>query len=312
MDYQRITDIAAVSTLASADSIYIRQGDKFRRVSIADFLTALNIKDGVSPTVTIATIPGGHRLTITDADGPKRFDVMDGDTSDFIIFGGICSTAANVQTKVVQSGETGVAPGATLYANFAYANTAANPTLSTGGATAPIVGPDLQPIETAALSAGLHQLHLLAYLDATGSATTVWALLDKAGRDGQDGAPGPTGATGPQGPAGYANIPIYSCSSSASLATKNISGDDPLPTTPGAIFAVNFFHANTADASALTLQKDAQSYRITLPLMAQTLQAHHLTAGTHFFMVQNESWVALLNPYINTEALVAAVEEGLA
>ena len=46
--------------------------------------------------------------------------------------------------------------------------------------------------------------------------------------------------------------------------------------------------------------------------IAINIQGQTLTAGTHFFMVQNESWVALLNPYINTEALVAAVEEGLA
>lgn len=146
-------------------------------------------------------------------------------------------------------------------------------------------------------------------------------------QDGEDGAPGPagppgsqgpkgdkgdTGATGPQGPAGYANIPIYSCSSGAAKTIKVISGDEPLPTTPGAIFAVNFFYANTAAVSALALNKGDQSYRIALPLMAQAMQAHHLTAGTHFFMVQNESWVALLNPYINTEALVSAVEEGLA
>ena len=45
--------------------------------------------------------------------------------------------------------------------------------------------------------------------------------------------------------------------------------------------------------------------------MVQTLQAHHLAAGTHFFMVQNDSWALLLNPYINTEAFVAAMEEGL-
>ncbi|MFR8332127.1 MAG: hypothetical protein ACLU9S_07010 [Oscillospiraceae bacterium] len=136
MDYQRITDVPAVSNLSGNDSIYIRQGDTFRRVSIPDFLQALGIQDGndgVSPTVTITTIPGGHRLTITDADGPKSFDVMDGGTSDFITFGGSCSTAANVQAKVVQSGTTGIGPGATLYANFAYANTAANPTLSARG-----------------------------------------------------------------------------------------------------------------------------------------------------------------------------------
>ena len=34
--------------------------------------------DGYSPTVTITSITGGHRITITDADGTETADVMDG------------------------------------------------------------------------------------------------------------------------------------------------------------------------------------------------------------------------------------------
>lgn len=78
MDYQRITDVPAVSDVAGSDSIYVRQGDTFRRISITDFLQALGITDGVSPTIAVSTISGGHRVTITDADGAKTFDVMDG------------------------------------------------------------------------------------------------------------------------------------------------------------------------------------------------------------------------------------------
>ena len=35
-------------------------------------------ENGVSPTVTVTAITGGHRVTITDADGDHTFDVMDG------------------------------------------------------------------------------------------------------------------------------------------------------------------------------------------------------------------------------------------
>jgi hypothetical protein len=35
---------------------------------------------GVSPTITITNIMGGHRVTITDADGTRSFDVMDAQT----------------------------------------------------------------------------------------------------------------------------------------------------------------------------------------------------------------------------------------
>lgn len=36
-------------------------------------------KDGVSPTLSIGSITGGHRITITDAAGSKSFDVKDGE-----------------------------------------------------------------------------------------------------------------------------------------------------------------------------------------------------------------------------------------
>ena len=34
--------------------------------------------DGISPVVSVETISGGHRITITDADGSQSFDVLDG------------------------------------------------------------------------------------------------------------------------------------------------------------------------------------------------------------------------------------------
>jgi hypothetical protein len=41
-------------------------------------LNAADGEDGVSPVVEVEKIDGGHRLTITDKDGEKTFDVMDG------------------------------------------------------------------------------------------------------------------------------------------------------------------------------------------------------------------------------------------
>lgn len=37
-------------------------------------------EDGVSPTVTVEAITGGHRVTITDASGDHTFDVLDGES----------------------------------------------------------------------------------------------------------------------------------------------------------------------------------------------------------------------------------------
>lgn len=39
-------------------------------------------EDGVSPTVAVTEIPGGHRVVITDEDGQHSFDVMDGESPD--------------------------------------------------------------------------------------------------------------------------------------------------------------------------------------------------------------------------------------
>ena len=38
--------------------------------------------DGISPTVSVTAITGGHRVTITDAQGAHTFDVMDGPKGD--------------------------------------------------------------------------------------------------------------------------------------------------------------------------------------------------------------------------------------
>ena len=38
--------------------------------------------DGISPAVEVADIAGGHRITITDANGPHSYDVMDSTEAD--------------------------------------------------------------------------------------------------------------------------------------------------------------------------------------------------------------------------------------
>ena len=40
-------------------------------------IPAIQGEPGVSPTVAVSDIAGGHRVTITDADGPHSYDVMD-------------------------------------------------------------------------------------------------------------------------------------------------------------------------------------------------------------------------------------------
>ena len=51
--------------------------------------------DGISPTVTITPITGGHRITITDKDGEHSADVMDGTGNVDDVFYGLAKAAGD-------------------------------------------------------------------------------------------------------------------------------------------------------------------------------------------------------------------------
>lgn len=48
------------------------------RGTIQEWLASLKGDPGVSPTIDVEQIPGGHRVTVTDAKGESSFDVMNG------------------------------------------------------------------------------------------------------------------------------------------------------------------------------------------------------------------------------------------
>lgn len=65
-------------------------------------------EDGYSPTVTVTTITGGHRVTITDKNGAHNFDVMDGEDgeggSSITVDSALSDSSTNpVQNKVVKA-----------------------------------------------------------------------------------------------------------------------------------------------------------------------------------------------------------------
>lgn len=90
--------------------------------------------DGVSPTVDVALITGGHRITITDADGSHIVDVMDGTdgrgvvsiektgTSGLVDTYTITYTDNTTATFTVTNGADG-SPGASAYVWIRYAAT---------------------------------------------------------------------------------------------------------------------------------------------------------------------------------------------
>lgn len=59
-------------------SVSILEGNQIKRIATALEAIAQGGGGGVSPTVTVTTITGGHRITITDVEGDHTFDVMDG------------------------------------------------------------------------------------------------------------------------------------------------------------------------------------------------------------------------------------------
>lgn len=149
-------------------------------------------EDGFSPVVTVEEITGGHRVTITDAQGDHVFDVMDGEggggsaVSPTVtvtdIAGGHRVTITDIDHPLGQSfdvmdGENG-----------------ADGINGTDG----VDGKDgISPtISSSAITGG----HRLTIVDAEGT-TTVDVM------DGQDGAPGQNGAPGADGKDGADGAP---------------------------------------------------------------------------------------------------------
>ena len=64
-------------------------------------------EDGFSPTVSIVDIPGGHRITITDAQGPHTFDVMDGTGGggSSCVFWAVYGTTTNAEIEAAAAAD---------------------------------------------------------------------------------------------------------------------------------------------------------------------------------------------------------------
>ena len=75
---------------------------------------------GVSPTVAISTISGGHRVTVTDAQGDHSFDVMDGVDSYVHISYSAIQPTADSDMKTTPDEWIGVYTGTSAAAPTAY------------------------------------------------------------------------------------------------------------------------------------------------------------------------------------------------
>jgi hypothetical protein len=131
-------------------------------------------EDGVSPVITVTDITGGHRVTISDADGTQSFDVMDGtDGTDG------------------QPGQNGVSPVVTVtditgghQVSITDASSTQTFNVMNGSNGTDGVSPT---IAVTAITGG----HQVAITDAQG--TDTFNVMD--GTDGQDGSDGQDGVS---------------------------------------------------------------------------------------------------------------------
>lgn len=69
------TPSITASKVNTVTTVYV---DGVAVATVTDGTNGTNGDDGISPTVSISSITGGHRVSVTDANGTRTFDVMDG------------------------------------------------------------------------------------------------------------------------------------------------------------------------------------------------------------------------------------------
>ena len=158
-------------------------------------------QDGVSPTVSVTSITGGHRVAVTDKDGTETFDVMDGaDGAD----------GSNGQDG--QDGSDGVSPAVSISTITGGHRVTITDAEHTSGQSFDVMnGSDGAPGQNG--QDGHDGANGLNGIDGVSPAVTITSIIgghsvtitDKDHPSGQtfnviDGSDGQTGQTGPAGP----------------------------------------------------------------------------------------------------------------
>ena len=185
--------------------------------------------DGISPTLSISDIPGGHRVTITDAIGEKSFDVLNGDAESDKLW------------KPTVSADGMISWTKTTEENAPTPQNIKGPQGSPGtpGADGKPGADGVSPsIAVTQITGGHH----VSVTDAAG--TKGFDVLDGAkGADGAPGIPGSPGAAGTPGADGTTFTPSVDVNGDLSWTndggkpnpdTVNIKGPQGSPGTPGA------------------------------------------------------------------------------
>ena len=226
-------------------------------------------QDGVSPTVSVTDITGGHRVTITDADGTKTFDVMDGED------GSGSGGSVDIDDTLTQSGKAADAKvvGDALKLKFG------------------IDGGDISKINVTS------SLTVDSEIDIDFNDNQLKGVGDPV--ENGDAVNKKTMDQAIAGvAAGSTMIPDGYCSTPAATAAKLDDTFITASVTDGTPVMVNFVHQNTAENPTLTVNG------VTAPILgmdAQPIAAAALTAGLHTFVYYTRypGWV-MLPEYIET------------
>lgn len=86
-DGKKISELTESATIEDAHFIPVSDGTDTQKVAYSTIKQDLvdyseDLAEVISPTIEVSDIQGGHRLTITDIDGTKTVDVMDGMGAD--------------------------------------------------------------------------------------------------------------------------------------------------------------------------------------------------------------------------------------
>ena len=79
---KKISELPNLSDISDGALLVVEYNGKAYHLTGAQWkayaVAAAKEAPGVSPTVSVEPISGGHRVTITDVNGPKAFDIMNG------------------------------------------------------------------------------------------------------------------------------------------------------------------------------------------------------------------------------------------
>lgn len=224
--------------------------------------------DGISPTLSISDIPGGHRVTITDASGEKSFDVLNGDAESDKLWKPTVSADGTISwTKTTEE------------------NTPTPQNIKGAQGSPGTPGADGMPgADGVSPSIAVTQItggHHVSVTDAAG--TKGFDVLDGAkGDDGAPGIPGSPGAAGTPGADGTTFTPSVDVNGDLSWTND---GGKPNPATVN-IKGPKGDKGENGDGSDITVDANldinstnpVQNKAVTLAISGKSDAAHIHTA----------------------------------